>query len=266
MLCRERDKNKCKKQKADASIKAAPNEALPPARWEVEFVVAYFSRQTCRDASHVVADIARFVGLVKGTASEEDRLGKVKDELDDKPIKKRLEPFLDPILPRRTIRVNIADIECQTLGPSSSSGISSALHQLHFDAPPGTQLTTIADSDWPPCWSIPGHTVLAEPTGWGVISDIDDTIKITGTLSPVEMLKTTFIDPATPVAGMPELYAQLRQVLFGGIHTVRVSESFSSPEMATDLMEHDLKKLNVLHQRGKTSFGHQEAAIKTLLS
>jgi len=36
--------------------------------------------------------------------------------------------------------------------------------------------------------------------------------------------------------------------------------------MATDLMEHDLKKLNVLHQRGKTSFGHQEAAIKTLLS
>ena len=59
---------------------------------------------------------------------------------------------------------------------------------------------------------------------------------------------------------------QLRQVLFGGIHTVRVSDSFTSPEMATDLMEHDLKKLNVLHQRGKTSFGHQEAAIKTLLS
>lgn len=184
----------------------------------MEYVVAYFSRQTCRDASHVVADIARFVGIVKGTASEEDRLGSVKDELDDKPIKKRLEPFLDPILPRRTIRVNIANIECQTLGPSSSSGISSALHQLHFDAPSGTQLTTIADSDWPPCWSIPGHTVLAEPTGWGVISDIDDTIKITGTLSPVEMLKTTFIDPATPVNGMPELYAQLREMLYDPVY------------------------------------------------
>ncbi|KAH0220155.1 hypothetical protein KCU86_g1804, partial [Aureobasidium melanogenum] len=43
----------------------------------------------------------------------------------------------------------------------------------------------------------------------GVISDIDDTIKITGTLSPIAVLKSTFIDAPTPVSGMPQLYADL---------------------------------------------------------
>lgn len=209
----EHDKNKAAKHKADPVLKAAPNDPLPPPQWEVEYVVAYFSRQTCRDASHVIADIARLVGLAKGSESEEECLGKLKDELDITPIKKRLEPFLNPILPRHTIRVNIANVETQTLGPSTSSGISSELHQLHFDTAPGAQVTTVPDFNAPPCWTSSGHTVLAEPTGWGVISDIDDTIKITGTLSPVSILKSTFIDTPTPVEGMPDLYSDLRKLL-----------------------------------------------------
>ncbi|KEQ69428.1 hypothetical protein M436DRAFT_17890, partial [Aureobasidium namibiae CBS 147.97] len=168
--------------------------------WEVEYVAAYFSRETCRDASHVIADIARLVGLIK-------------DKLDITPIKKRLEPFLNPILPRHTIRVNIADTETQTLGPSTSSGISSDLLRLHFDAPTGTQVTTTANTDPSSCFVTPGRTVLAEPTGWGVISDIDDTIKITGTLSPIAVLKSTFLETPTPVSGMPELYTDLVKYL-----------------------------------------------------
>jgi hypothetical protein len=35
--------------------------------------------------------------------------------------------------------------------------------------------------------------------------------------------------------------------------------------MATDLFEHDLKKLNILRQRGGESFGKQEQAIRQLL-
>jgi uncharacterized protein len=58
---------------------------------------------------------------------------------------------------------------------------------------------------------------------------------------------------------------QLRLLLFGQIQTVRVSESFNAPEMATDLLEHDLVKLNKLQQRGRTSFGKQEADITRLL-
>ncbi|THV84492.1 hypothetical protein D6D29_03105 [Aureobasidium pullulans] len=204
---------KVNKHKADPVVRASPNEPLPPPQWEVEYVAAYFSRETCRDASHVIADIARLVGLARGSASEEECLGELKDKLDITPIKKRLEPFLNPILPRHTIRVNIGDVEIQTLGPSTSSGISSDLLRLHFDAPAGTQLTTTADIDSPLCWTVPGRTVLAEPSGWGVISDIDDTIKITGTLSPVAVLKSTFIDTPTPVAGMPELYTDLVKLL-----------------------------------------------------
>ncbi|KAL3473837.1 hypothetical protein BJX99DRAFT_232832 [Aspergillus californicus] len=47
--------------------------------------------------------------------------------------------------------------------------------------------------------------------GWGVISDIDDTIKITG--DGLEAIKATLIDEATPVSGMPDLYAALTDLI-----------------------------------------------------
>ena len=37
---------------------------------------------------------------------------------------------------------------------------------------------------------------------------------------------------------------QLRQVLFKNVPTVRISDTFEQPEMATDMFEHDLEKLN----------------------
>jgi len=59
---------------------------------------------------------------------------------------------------------------------------------------------------------------------------------------------------------------QLRTVLFKDIRTVRISETFSTPEMATDLLEHDLNKLNVLRQRGRESFASRESDLKALLA
>jgi uncharacterized protein len=58
---------------------------------------------------------------------------------------------------------------------------------------------------------------------------------------------------------------QLRTVLFKNIKTVRISDTFSQPEMATDLMEHDLTKLNMLYQQGRKSFESREAALNELL-
>ncbi len=55
---------------------------------------------------------------------------------------------------------------------------------------------------------------------------------------------------------------QLRAILFGDIKTIRISDTFEKAEMATDLMEHDLKKLNVLHQRGRESFACREDDLK----
>jgi len=58
---------------------------------------------------------------------------------------------------------------------------------------------------------------------------------------------------------------QLREVLFKGVQTVRVSDTFSQPELATDLFEHDLTKLNQLVQRGSSSFASRETKIAELL-
>jgi len=58
---------------------------------------------------------------------------------------------------------------------------------------------------------------------------------------------------------------QLRQLLFANVPTVRVSDTFDKPEMATDMFEHDLKKLNILRQQGQQSFGRLEKDIHAIL-
>jgi predicted acylesterase/phospholipase RssA len=58
---------------------------------------------------------------------------------------------------------------------------------------------------------------------------------------------------------------QLRSILFKDIQTVRISDTFEKPEMATDLMEHDLGKLNILRQRGAESFASREQQLKDFL-
>jgi predicted acylesterase/phospholipase RssA len=58
---------------------------------------------------------------------------------------------------------------------------------------------------------------------------------------------------------------QLRVILFKTVPTIRISDAFTQPEMATDLFEHDLAKLNILWQRGRESFGKQEAGLRDYL-
>ncbi|MGH8545583.1 MAG: patatin-like phospholipase family protein [Gammaproteobacteria bacterium] len=58
---------------------------------------------------------------------------------------------------------------------------------------------------------------------------------------------------------------QLREILFKDVATIRISDTFDQPEMATDLMEHDLSKLNVLRQRGRESFASRERELRELL-
>jgi uncharacterized protein len=56
---------------------------------------------------------------------------------------------------------------------------------------------------------------------------------------------------------------QLRSLLFKDVPTIRISDTFEEPEMATDLLEHDLVKLNILRQRGRDSFATREQALKS---
>lgn len=59
---------------------------------------------------------------------------------------------------------------------------------------------------------------------------------------------------------------QLRQVLFHDVPTVRINESYVTPEMATDLLEHDIKKLDILFQRGRESFASREQQLRDYLT
>jgi len=59
---------------------------------------------------------------------------------------------------------------------------------------------------------------------------------------------------------------QLRDILFRHIQTIRINETFERPEMATDLMESNLRKLNMLYQRGRESFSKYESDLKELLT
>lgn len=58
---------------------------------------------------------------------------------------------------------------------------------------------------------------------------------------------------------------QLRQILFHDLPTIRISDSYVTPEMATDLLEHDLKKLGILFQRGRESFASREKRLREYL-
>jgi predicted acylesterase/phospholipase RssA len=58
---------------------------------------------------------------------------------------------------------------------------------------------------------------------------------------------------------------QLRDILFKDIPTIRISDTFEKPEMATDLFEHNLDKLNILRQRGAESYASRESVLKQFL-
>ena len=170
--------------------------------WEVELVAAYFVKDSGSETSRVVAQLARLLHIGESDVASRER------------IAARLEPFTATVLPKRTVRVAVGDAERQTLGPSNYSGISQAVHALHIAPPRVPDMWTTAPVDVPASASMPGHTVFAEAEGWGVISDIDDTIKVTQSPSPLGILHNTFVvDQPEPVAGTPELYARIDTAL-----------------------------------------------------
>jgi len=57
----------------------------------------------------------------------------------------------------------------------------------------------------------------------------------------------------------------LRSVLFKSVPTIRIHKAFVEPEMATDLLEYDLEKLNRLVQKGRMSYAENEPMLKGYL-
>jgi patatin-like phospholipase/acyl hydrolase len=58
---------------------------------------------------------------------------------------------------------------------------------------------------------------------------------------------------------------QLREVLFADVPTVRINERYTEPEMAADMLEHNMSKLGLLWSRGRQSFEKHEQQLKSFL-
>lgn len=56
----------------------------------------------------------------------------------------------------------------------------------------------------------------------------------------------------------------LAKLLFFEVPMVRINDTYATPDMATDLMETNMKKLNLLFQRGGESFAKHEDELKQL--
>lgn len=81
--------------------------------------------------------------------------------------------------------------------------------------------------------------------------------KLIGRLPSVRILQRTL----NVSANTTEIQLKL---LMPQVQHVRVSDRFSTPELAMDFLESNLGKLNLLIQKGRTSFSEKEEEIKSL--
>ncbi|KAL7944589.1 hypothetical protein V8C42DRAFT_325266 [Trichoderma barbatum] len=172
------------------------NENAP---WQAEFVMAVFESEPKCKVADIVSGIAGIIGLAD-------------DAEERNTIEERLLPFLWDIQAARTTTVTQGDLRLK-LGATGFNGISTnVLKLLHHSKASFTTKKTTCDVEGV-VGVVSMETHFAAPEGWGIISDIDDTIKITTTSDPIGILKETFINPPSPVPGMPELYAGIKSFL-----------------------------------------------------
>ncbi len=172
-----------------------------PQPFQAQFVAAYFKKHTGTDVSKAVADIADKLGL-----KDQDKTSA------EATIAARLQPFVQTIAPARSVNITLPNGTIHKLGPGGRSAVSEQLIPALSDHANGSRATIpAAIPDITPHGPMLTH--FASPEGWAIISDIDDSIKITMTPFPLGILRSTFVDDPTPIAGMPALYAHIHQTL-----------------------------------------------------
>src|SRR6266850_277636 len=88
-----------------------------------------------------------------------------------------------------------------------------------------------------------GVGVYPEPKHWNAKNAFMWAVKACLGFTALQLLQKTLSVNTTSME-------QLRSILFNEIRAVRINDTFDQPEMATDLLEADLTKLNLLYQRG----------------
>ena len=110
----------------------------------------------------------------------------------------------------RTVVVEVAGVRA-ALPPTSANGHSHSQVRIPVSAhtPEGARLTIRAVLPPADSRKIEADAHLIGPTGLSVISDIDDTVKVTHVLNRRSLWEATFYKPFAAVAGMADAYQRL---------------------------------------------------------
>ncbi|KAI3329742.1 hypothetical protein F4824DRAFT_516602 [Ustulina deusta] len=167
--------------------------------WEAEYVAAMFSQ-------HSSCTIVDAVGAIADKIQLEER------DPGYKTLEERIGPFVQDIKPGTQAKVLYRGKSLMKVGPSGHNGVSSEVKRLP-GSHDGEIVPTFAHVPKGANGLLEMRTFYADAEGWGVISDIDDTIKITQTSDPIGILRTTFLDAPQPTPGMPELYKHIHSLI-----------------------------------------------------
>ncbi|EPS41611.1 hypothetical protein H072_4492 [Dactylellina haptotyla CBS 200.50] len=173
--------------------------------WWAEFNASFFHKNSGQHPSDFVAEVASLIGLTED------------DNETREMVTKRAELFLRKTIVGRRLNVQIENGKVVQLPASGSSGISAKEMAIPFNVVPTADNLVKISAVLPPHFKGGGlvetDMKMVEPEGWAVISDIDDTIKITDTLSMKELLIHTFAEDPRPTPGFPDFYTRLDGVL-----------------------------------------------------
>lgn len=230
--------------KRDEQVMFVPAIArwLDAQRVEVDLHAWVYERERRRG---VQALFARYLGLDRATLSAEDRArfdarcalfltdserGKVIDVAFDAPLR-----------------------EVHALPATDAAGRSQA--RVVVDASPlGADARTLpfharlSEGD---TRRFLGHALLVPEQGLSVISDIDDTVKITQVHDRREMLLNTFVRPFKPAPGLPEHFRRLAQAEGTRFHYLSASPFQLAPALE-DFLRDEAFPPGSLHLREST--------------
>ncbi|KAL9084404.1 MAG: hypothetical protein Q9159_005238 [Coniocarpon cinnabarinum] len=196
----------------------AAQDAGDPSKWHYSMVAAFFTRNSGKIGqqlvSHIVEEMQK-AGFLSNKAEDAEQ--------DRKRVEDRVLPFFREVVEGRKVEIRVRKVPPATegevegsavaeheIGPSDENGV--ARNDITVDGQFGDgELTRAAATGG--VEQVHSYTTYAAPEGWAVISDIDDTIKVTLTDHVAGILKSTFLDKPQPITGMPELYRHMSDTL-----------------------------------------------------
>lgn len=184
---------------ADETVLLYPAMARSvPGGWEVEWQGSIFEAEA-RGVSTIVLRGLLGLGGVEMTDAEE------------KIFQERSRLFLVDNERRKTIRVQLGQ-QSWKLGRSGADGRFASRQFLGSNQIAAAWLTNSQEVHVPLRLDesggrmVDGEVHLVASRGWSVVSDIDDTIKISEVLNRDALLRNTFCRPFKPVPGMADVY------------------------------------------------------------